>query len=200
MGSSPYDQLGPGPIGLLGDIAPPLPIGDGLGGGSNWEVVHNNFAGMRNPRVKAAGGPEANPAGWQQFSSPQQGIQAISHQLDRYASGATTGSPLTTLNQIISTWAPSSDNNATGPLIDRARTVMGGVDPDQPLDFTDPGIKARLVEAMIRNEQGGNLHPAAAAGISAVFPDAGWQPYTSQPTQTAQQPSPLPQGLLAQGP
>jgi len=154
---------------------PPAPPQGGGGGSTpgagNWEVQHNNFAGMRNPNVPAAGGPNTNPAGWQQFATPEEGIQAISNQLDRYASGATTGKPLNTLNGIISTWAPPSENN-TALLIRRASQIMG-VSPDQPLDLANPQVKAKLVEAMIRNEQGGALPPAAAAAIPKVFPAEG---------------------------
>jgi hypothetical protein len=160
------------PIGGGMPFAPPVPpmsgrdLGGGLraggaqasggsAGGGNWEVRNNNFAGMRRPGVPAAGGPMTNPSGWQSFDTPEAGIQGIANQLDRYASGATTGSPLTTIRQIVSTWAPPSEN-PTAQLIARASQVVG-VSPDQPLDLSNPAVKGKLVEAMIRGEQGGNL-------------------------------------------
>src|SRR6185437_14725762 len=129
-------------------------------GADNPEIATNNFAGMRVPGVNG-GGPRSNPSGWQQFATPEAGIAAISHQLDRYASGATTGHPLTTVRQIVSNWAPPSDNNPTDALIKRASSVVG-VGPDDPLDVSDPKTKAKLVEAMIRGEQGDKL-PAIAS-------------------------------------
>lgn len=134
---------------------------------SNWEVQNNNFAGMRNPNVPAAGGPLTNPQGWQSFATPEAGIAGISHQLDRYASGATTGTPITTLRGIVSTWAPPTEND-TNALVGRAAKVTG-FDPDQPLDMSDPGTKAKVVEAMIRGEQGGALpvDPALIASVTA---------------------------------
>ncbi len=121
------------------------------GSGDNWEVTHNNLGGMRIPGSTV--GPKAG--GFQAFASAEDGVAAISHQLDRYASGATTGQPLTTIRQIVSTWAPPSEN-PTAALIQRASQVVG-VDPDAPLDVSDPGVKAKLIEATIRNEQGGKL-------------------------------------------
>lgn len=164
------------------EAAPPPTTAGSTPGSGNWEVQHNNFAGMRNPNVPAAGGPNTNPSGWQQFDTPEAGVQAISNQLDRYASGATTGKPLNTIRGIVSTWAPASDGNPTPALVARASQIVG-VDPDQPLNLSDPTVKAKLVEAMIRNEQGGALPPTAAAAIPKVFsaPAAGGAPVPQPP-------------------
>jgi len=166
-GSTPVvPQVAPTPQGASGGGAGSNP------GAGNWEIEHNNFAGMRNPKVPAAGGPQTNPAGWQSFDTPEAGVQAISNQLDRYASGATTGTPLNTIRGIVSTWAPASDGNPTSLLISRASQIVG-VGPDQPLDLGNPLVKSKLVEAMIRNEQGGALPPTAAAAIPKVFGSSG---------------------------
>jgi hypothetical protein len=177
-----------GPAALLAQQGNP-PIGAGTGGGENREIATNNFAGMRMPGVPAAGGPITNPKGWQVFDTPEAGVQAISNQLDRYAAGKTTGTPLTTLNGIINTWAPPSEND-TGALVKRAATIMG-VDPDAPLNLADPAVKAKLVEAMIRNEQGGNLHPKAAQGIAGVFGNV-WSPYGGKEQTASAAPVPPP--------
>lgn len=181
------DGSSPGPA---AGGSPPSPTDQASAGGSNWEVAHNNFAGMRMPGVPAAGGPLTNPAGWQQFATPEDGIAAISHQLDRYASGATTGKPLTTLRQIVSTWAPASDNNDTGGLISRASKIVG-VGPDDPLNLGDPTTKAKLVEAMIRGEQGGKL-PVDPATITRVVSN----PNTSALTMGGSA-APVPSGIPA---
>src|SRR6185312_4368948 len=52
-------------------------------GGGNPEIATNNFAGMRVPGM-SGGSPRSNPSGWRQFDTPESGIAAISHQLDRY--------------------------------------------------------------------------------------------------------------------
>jgi hypothetical protein len=113
----------------------------------NREVRDNNFAGMRIPGVNA--GPEAN--GFQKFDTPQQGISAIGHQLDLYQDR----DKLNTLSGIISKWAPPNEND-TSLLIKRA-AEWTGLDPSKPLDIHDPATRAKVITAMIRNEQGGNL-------------------------------------------
>jgi hypothetical protein len=164
----------------------------GIGGPENAEIRTNNFAGMRVPGA-AAGGPNTNPAGWQTFATPADGVQAIGNQLDRYAAGKTTGQPLATLRQMVSTWAPPSEND-TDALIKRASTVTG-LDPDAPVDLSNPAVRAKVTEAFIRNEQGGNLHPKAVEGLSAVYGNA-WSPHGGQ-AQTAAAPAPAAEPPMA---
>src|SRR5580700_3627019 len=159
----------------------------GSAGGGNWEVAHNNFAGMRNPNVAAAGDPNANPNGWQSFATPEEGLGAISQQLDRYAAGGVktatnpTGAPLNTLRGIVSTWAPPNEN-PTDQLVARASAVTG-FHPDQQLNVSDPATKAKLVEAMIRNEQGGNLpvDPNLIAQVAGVKAASSGAPAQASP-------------------
>lgn len=147
----------------------PTGTADAGGGGpdqvDNWETQNNNFGGLRKVGVPAAG---PNAGGFQSFATPEDGVAAISSQLDRYASGATTGTPLTTLRQIVSTWAPPNEND-TGALIARASKIVGA-DPDQPLDLGNPAVKAKLIEATIRNEQGGKLpvNPTVIAKVAGA--------------------------------
>lgn len=193
-GSAPSIPQAPAPAPGPGEQPPPT-AGSTPGAG-NREVQTNNFAGMRNPNVPAAGGPNTNPGGWQVFPTPEAGVQAISNQLDRYASGATTGTPLTTIRGIVSTWAPASDGNPTPALINRASQIVG-VGPDQPLDLSNPAVKAKLVEAMIRNEQGGALPPTAAAAIPKVF--GGGTTAVSQTGATTGSTAALPGPIVKQG-
>jgi hypothetical protein len=132
-------------------------------GAANWETRHNNFAGMRIPGVYA--GP--NSGGFQEFDTPEAGIAAIGHQLDRYVSGATTGRPVNTLRGIVNTWAPPSENDT--PLLLRQAVQWTGIDPDQPVDLADPTTRGKVITAMIRNEQGGALpiDPAVIAKVAA---------------------------------
>lgn len=178
--AAPAEPIDPKVRSFLTGVADQM-NGGGSGGGSNvvpfpqpdrvenWETKHNNFGGLRIPGVQA--GP--NAGGFQSFGSAEQGIAAIANQLDRYVTGATTGKPLQTLREIVSTWAPSSEND-THLLIHRAAAVMG-VDPDQPLNVGDPKTRAKLIESTIRNEQGGKL-PVDPAVIQKVANDPGYQP------------------------
>jgi hypothetical protein len=200
-GTTPTAAAGVQGNGILA-MTPPASAAGATGAG-NWEVDHNNFAGLRIPGSTV--GPQAG--GFQAFASPEDGIAAISHQLDRYASGATTGKPLNTLRAIVSTWAPPTGpdgGNPTSALIARAAKVTG-FDPDQPLDLSDPATKSKVIEAMIRGEQGGALpvDPALIAKV-AGNPVAPAMTYGGavQPTPAAAaspQPgqAPAAQGLLA---
>jgi hypothetical protein len=134
--------------------------------GSNWEIANNNFGGMRRPGVNAT----PSQGGFQTFATPEAGLSAISHQLDRYASGATTGKPLSTIREIVSTWAPPSEND-TEALIKRATRIMGVAD-NIPLNVSDPAVKAKLIEATVRNEQGGKLpvDPTLIAQVAQAPP------------------------------
>lgn len=161
--------------GIVGGLKPGGTVPRGTSGDQvdNWETRNFNYGGLRKVGVPPAG---PNAGGFQAFNSPEEGVAAISRQLDRYASGATTGKPLTTIRQIVSTWAPPSEND-TPALIARASRITG-FGPDQALDVSDPIVKAKLIEATIRNEQGGKLpveagiiaKVAGVGGVTAVNP------------------------------
>lgn len=120
--------------------------------------------------ISPALGPEAEHS----YNSPEEGIQAIGHQLDRYASGATTGSPLNTINDIVSTYSPSSEND-TNSLIQRASAHMG-LDPHVPMDLTDPYTRRAMVEATLLNEHGGKM-PVTQQVLDRALPvgDNAWR-------------------------
>ena len=175
----------------------PVPLPPPSPGGGNWETQHNNFAGLRKPDSTV--GPEAG--GFQSFDTPQQGIQAVSDQLDRYAKGGVvtamnpTGAPLTTLRKIVSVWAPPADKNDTPALIARAAQVMN-VDPDAPLNVGDPAVKAKLIEALTRGEQGGKM-PVDPAMVSGVVGGKGGSSAPVVPPAVRQQATQITQGVTS---
>ena len=136
----------------------------GIGGPDNWETQHNNFAGIRRAGITA--GP--NSGGFEAYATPQEGINAIGGLLDVYQ----TKHGLNTLRGMISRWAPPNEN-PTEDLIARASKVTG-LGPDQPFSMNDPAMRNKVIEAFIRNEQGGRLPTAAAGalGISRGSPSA----------------------------
>jgi hypothetical protein len=81
-----------------------------------------------------------------QFISPEYGIRAISKILDTYS----ISYGLNTVNDIISRWAPPSENNTQAYIQDVANYI--GVDPNQPIDVQ--ANKAGLVAAIIQHENG----------------------------------------------
>lgn len=96
------------------------------------------------------------------FSTPEQGINAMSKQLDLYFTGKSRNvtKPINTIQDIITTWAPPKNNkgqfeNRTADYIDFVAKSMG-VSPTAKLNLRDPNTKAALMSAMITQENGSN--------------------------------------------
>lgn len=96
------------------------------------------------------------------FSTPEQGINAMSKQLDLYYTGKSRNvtKPINTIQDIISTWAPPTNKNGkfendTAAYIAAVAKSMG-VAPTAKLNLGDPNTKAALMSAMITQENGGN--------------------------------------------
>ncbi|WP_234005922.1 lytic transglycosylase domain-containing protein [Cronobacter malonaticus] len=88
--------------------------------------------------------------GFAGYSSEQEGWDAISNQLMRYYNGQTTGRRLRTVKDIISTWAPDSEND-TESYIKQVASYMG-VSANDQLNLADPNVMAKLRTAMARKE------------------------------------------------
>ena len=103
---------------------------------------------------------------FRQFSSIDEGFAAAEAQLMRYYEGkGVAGRPRRTVADIISKWAPPSDNNDTRGYIDMVSKELG-VPPNQEINLRDPAIRQALVQAMARMETGWQ-NPYGSA------PDAG---------------------------
>lgn len=103
---------------------------------------------------------------FRQFSSIDEGFAAAEAQLMRYYEGkGVAGRPRRTVADIISLWAPPSDNNDTRGYIDMVSKELG-VAPNQEINLRDPVIRQALVQAMARRETGWQ-NPYGSA------PDAG---------------------------
>ncbi|MGF2651544.1 hypothetical protein ACQUWL_20955 [Serratia marcescens] len=62
------------------------------------------------------------------------------------------GTGLNTITGIISRWAPASENNTQAYINSVAQAT--GVTPDQPVDTTDSRFMVKLLQAIIRHENG----------------------------------------------
>lgn len=83
--------------------------------------------------------------GYAVFDSAEHGVRALGHQLNTYA-----GRGLNTITEIISTYAPSSENNTAAYISAVAGEL--GIDPNQPFDVS--ALLPGLVAAIIHHENG----------------------------------------------
>lgn len=87
--------------------------------------------------------------GFANFNSDSEGLSAMAGNLVKYSERG-----LNSIQEIIKRWAPSNENN-TQAYID-AVTKRLGVGASDALDLKDPATLARLMAAMIQQEQGYN--------------------------------------------
>lgn len=139
----------------------PRSIGRFFRGEGNTLADRNNNPGNIRP---VSGG------GFRAFGSALEGWEAMKNQLMRYFTGKTTGRRLQTIMDIVSTWAPSADNNDPAKY---ARDVAGwmGVSPTAALNLSDPNTMAMLMQSMARKEGYSNwnsplAHQAAGAQVN----------------------------------
>lgn len=83
-----------------------------------------------------------------QFTAPEFGIRAMIIILRNYQRRR----GLNTITGIINRWAPSSENNTQAYINSVAQAT--GVAPDQPVDTTDSRFMVKLLQAIIRHENG----------------------------------------------
>lgn len=91
--------------------------------------------------------------GFAGYSSEQEGWDAMSNQLMRYYNGTSRAAglrKLRTVKDIISTWAPDSEND-TASYIKQVASYMG-VSANDQLNLADPNVMAKLRTAMARKE------------------------------------------------
>lgn len=85
------------------------------------------------------------------YKDPLTGLGAMAYQLGRYNNVG-----LNTISKIISTWAPSNENN-TEAYIKHVSELLG-VGKDDVLDLKNPAEMARLMKAMVRHENTRNIY------------------------------------------
>lgn len=110
-------------------------------------IRDNNPGNLRyiaNP-ARAWNGQVGDNQGFGVYISPELGVRAMSHQLQEdFANGDTT------LADLITTWAPPTENNT--PAYIAAVAAQTGLDPNAPLDLY-PNLPA-IVAAIIQHENG----------------------------------------------
>lgn len=120
----------------------PAPAGSPI----SWR--NNNPGNLRGQYFGATG----SAGGFATYATPQAGWDAMEQQLTRYYEGKTTGRPLQTINDIISTYAPASENNVSSYANVVAKKL--GVGIHDQLDWNDPTVRQQLMSAMATHEAG----------------------------------------------
>jgi hypothetical protein len=82
---------------------------------------------------------------------------------------------INTVEGIISTWAPSSENN-TGAYVNAIASKLG-VNPNAALNLQNPQVLSQLMDGIIRHENGRNIYPSELVNRAA-----GGSPQISQET------------------
>lgn len=122
-----------------------------------------NFAGQAGAELERPGGRFAR------FETAFDGLRALSRQLMLYA-----GRGINSVEKIISTWAPASDNNNTAAYI-QAVSQRLGVDPRVALNMKDPQTMSALMSSIIHHENGRNIYSRELIGKAAVSGIGGAQ-------------------------
>ncbi|WP_283648025.1 lytic transglycosylase [Hafnia paralvei] len=116
--------------------------------------IRNNNPGNIDYRGQVGAELERPGGRFARFNTAYDGLKAMATQLMRYFEGKTTGRRLTSLTDIISTWAPGNENN-TAAYIDQLSKMMG-VSPNAMLNLKDPQVMASLMSGIIHHENGRN--------------------------------------------
>ncbi|ENT8173396.1 lytic transglycosylase [Escherichia coli] len=122
-----------------------------------------NFAGQAGASLESPGGRFAR------FETSFDGLRALSRQLMLYA-----GRGINSVEKIISTWAPASDNNNTAAYI-QAVSQRLGVDPRVALNMKDPQTMSALMSSIIHHENGRNIYSRELIGKAAIAGIGGAQ-------------------------
>lgn len=155
--------------GWLGDDEPEQHAQAAKRGERNNNPGNLNFAGQAGASLERPGGRFAR------FESSFDGLRALSRQLMLYA-----GRGINSVDKIISTWAPPSDNNNTTAYI-QAVSQRLGVNPQAALNMQDPQTMSALMSSIIHHENGRNIYSrdlidkAAVAGIGGRAPEVNQQ-------------------------
>jgi len=113
-----------------------------------------NYAGQAGAMLERSGGRFAK------FQSAYDGLRAMARQLMLYAKRG-----INSVEGIISTWAPSSENN-TGAYVNSISSRLG-VDPKAALNLQNPQVLSQLMNGIIHHENGRNIYSSELVNRAA---------------------------------
>ena len=110
-------------------------------------VRNNNPGNIRDVGISWEG-RVGSESGFVKFDTPAMGVRAMTKNLYSYQNRG-----LTSVRDMISTWAPPSENN-TNSYVNQVASAMG-VDPNQSINLaSNPALTQKMINAMIRVEGG----------------------------------------------
>jgi len=117
-------------------------------------------------------GTYSTPSGGEfvEYEDPRYSYRAADRILQTYGreEGDRGGRGLTTLRQVISTYAPPSDKNPTESYVDYV-SKMSGIPPDAVIDLSNPVIRSRVLSPMAMFESKTEISPEdLRSQISAI--------------------------------
>lgn len=113
-----------------------------------------NFAGQENAMLESQ--PAKGKARFARFATPEDGFRGLANQISSYSNGTSKAAgyqKLTTVKDIISKWAPPSENN-TAKYIDTVSANLG-VKPTDTIDTSNQQVMIKMIRA-IATYEGGN--------------------------------------------
>lgn len=98
----------------------------------------NNYGNIR---------PQGASTGFQSFNSPEEGLAAIDQNLVAYGKKG-----ISTLEDIISRWAPPNENDTPRLIADASKRLQ--IHPSQQLDLNNPAVRQAVSTAIMYQEHG----------------------------------------------
>lgn len=118
--------------------------------GNQPRGIRNNNPGNLNYAGQAGATKEGGPGGrFAVFGSAQAGLNALANQLDLYRQRG-----INSVSSIIGKYAPASENNTQAYIASLSKSL--GVGAGDKLDLTNPAVMAKMMDAIIRVENGRN--------------------------------------------
>lgn len=143
---------------------------DAYGALSSVRGIRNNNPGNLGYAGQRGASRENGSGRFAAFNTPEEGLGALSNQLDLHYSGKSlkakeAGRPLRSVQDIINAWAPPNENDTKKYIADVAKQL--GVSPTANLNLKDERTKTALMRAIVQKENGGNPYTPEqyAAGI-----------------------------------
>lgn len=137
----------------------------GQGAGVARGIRNNNPGNLEASDSNPWQGQTGSDGRFAKFETPEHGIRALGRNLISYQKQG-----IDTVNDIINRWAPPEDNNDTASYI-QAVCAQLGVEPNQPVNASDPDTLKALCAAIIHHENGEQPYNAQqlSTGVNAAL-------------------------------